>query len=305
MIRQIGVLAPILAILLSAGCSGSAPLEGALDASGDARAVAVATPGARAAPETTVGVAPTVARDGETAMAQSFAADARTQGGEGFDADTVLAVRYGEHEGYERVVLDLGAGEESAEMVPRWTLASAEGDGLTRIHLPSASATSVSDGNFADGLLKGFHVVRAPEGGMFVDVLARGAFRYRTLELTGPARLVIDFQPSGTPLKKPAPAAGGETVLVEPRFGARVSDPLTVGGYSRNFEAANTIILKDRRGRELVRETVTANDWSTTWGYFEATLDLPSFTGKGTLQVGTASARDGSFEGVGIPVKGR
>ncbi len=105
-------------------------------------------------------------------------------------------------------------------------------------------------------------------------------------------------------LKKPLPAVGGETVLVEPHSGARVSDPLTVSGYSRNFEAANTIVLKDDRGKELVRETVTANDWSATWGYFEATLDLPPFSGKGVLQVGTASARDGSFEGVEIPVRG-
>jgi hypothetical protein len=309
MIRRTGVLALILATSLSVGCSGSAPLERALDASAkpDAEAVAVATPDARAASEKTVGVASPVAVDGgPTAPSpRPFAADARAHGGSDLDADTVLAVRYGEHEGYERVVLDLGAGEEPAGVVPRWTLASPEGEGLTRIHLPSASATRVSDGRFGDGLVRGFHVVRAPEGGMFVDVSARRAFRYRVLELADPARLVVDFQPAGTLLKRPLPASGGETVLVEPRSGDRVSDPLTVSGYSRNFEAANTIVLKDNRGKELVRETVTANDWSTTWGYFEATLDLPSFSGKGVLQVGTASARDGSFRGVEIPVRGR
>ncbi len=310
MVRRIGILAPILALSLSVGCSGSAPLEGALDAGADAKSgaevVAVATPHARAAPETIVGVASSVAVDGgPTAPSpRPFANDARAHGGSGFDADTVLAVRYGEHEGYERVVLDLGAGEEPAGVVPRWTLASPEGDGLTRIHLPSASATGVSDGRFGEGLVKGFHVVRAPEGGMFVDVTARRAFRYRTLELADPARLVVDFQTAGVPLKKPLPAVGGETVLVEPHSGARVSDPLTVSGYSRNFEAANTIVLKDDGGKELVRETVTANDWSTTWGYFEATLDLPPFSGKGVLQVGTSGARDGSFEGVEIPVRG-
>lgn len=308
MIRRIGVLVTILALSLSVGCSGSAPLKGALDASGNAKAGAevVATPDAGAAPETTVGVASSVAGDGgPTAPSpRPFEADARAHGGSGFDADTVLAVRYGEHEGYERVVLDLGAGEEPARVVPRWTLASPEDDGLTRIHLPSASATGVSDGGFGDGLVKDFHVVRAPEGGMFLDVTSRRASRYRVLELTKPARLVVDFQPAGASLKKPLPAAGGETVLVEPRSGDRVSDPLTVSGYSRNFEAANTIVLKDDKGRELVRETVTANDWSTTWGYFEATLDLPSFSGKGVLQVGTASARDGSFRGVEIPVRG-
>ena len=52
------------------------------------------------------------------------------------------------------------------------------------------------------------------------------------------------------------------------------------------------------------RETVIANDWSSTWGYFEATLNLPSLPNEGTLSVGTGSARDGSFEGVEIPVHG-
>jgi hypothetical protein len=146
--------------------------------------------------------------------------------------------------------------------------------------------------------------VRAPEGGMFVDVLAREGFRYRVLELTGPARLVVDLQATDARPKEPPPARGGETVLVEPRPGARVSDPLTVSGYSRNFEASNIIVLKSDGGEILARETVLANDWSSTWGYFEATLDLPPLPEKGTLSVGTESARDGSFEGVEIPVRG-
>ncbi|QIN84928.1 hypothetical protein GBA63_21470 [Rubrobacter tropicus] len=309
-VRLTGASSLILAVSLVVGCSGAAPLEGALDTSvgakPHARAVAVATPDPRARPETTVGAAPSVAvEDGHTtASPEHFVSDGWADGGSGFEADTVLAVRYGEHRGYERVVIDLGTGEEPAGTLPRWTLSSPKGDGLTRIQLPSASATGVSDGGFGKGLMEGFHVVRAPEGGMFVDLLARKSFRYRTLELADPARLVVDFKPAGTPLKKPQPAAGGNTVLVEPRPGARVSDPLTVSGYSRNFEAANTVVLRDARGKELVRETVTANDWSTTWGYFEATLDLPPFSGKGALQVGTTSARDGSFEGVEIPVKG-
>ena len=236
--------------------------------------------------------------------AAPFAARAREQGGAGFEADTLLAVRHGSHKGFERVVLDLGAGQEPAGAVPRWTLDSPRGDGLLRVNLPSANTTGVSDGGFGDGLLQSFHVVRAPEGGMFVDVLARQAFRYRVLELTKPARLVVDFKTTGAPPQRPSPAAGGNTVLVEPRAGAGISDPLTVSGYSRNFEASNTIILTNARGKVLVRETAIANDWSSTWGYFEATLDLPPFPGKGTLRVGTQNARDGTFEGVEIPVGG-
>ena len=94
-------------------------------------------------------------------------------------------------------------------------------------------------------------------------------------------------------------------MLVEPRAGARIGDPLTVYGYSRNFEASNTIVLTDSEGKTVVRRTVQSNDWASTWGYFETTLNLRPFTGKGTLRVGTEGARDGTFEGVEVPVRGR
>ena len=224
-------------------------------------------------------------------------------GGSGYDADTVLAVRYGDQGDYERAVIDLGTGEEPAGTVPEWTLIDPGGDGLLRVNLPSASATCVSHGAFDDGLLESFHVVRAPEGGMFVDFFARRAFLYRVIGLEDPARLVVDFKPTGTELKVPVPAEGGDTVLVEPRPKTRISDPLTVSGYSRNFEAADTITLTGPHGKVLVRKTVRSNDWNHTWGYFEATLDLPPFSGKGTLKVGTKDVSDGSFEGVEIPIR--
>jgi len=277
-------------------------MDTSVDAESRPEAAAVAT--AEDQPESTVGVASSDAAEAGAGAAGPFGSEPRAEGGDGFEADTLLAVRHGAHEGFERVVLDLGAGEEPAGVVPRWTLDSPEGDRLLRVNLSSANATGISDGGFGDGLLKSFHVVRAPEGGMFMDVFARRCFRYRVLELTEPARLVVDFRPAGGSPKEPPPAVGGETVLLEPRPGAEISDPLTVSGYSRNFEASNTIVLKNDEGDTLVRETVLANDWSSTWGYFEATLNLPPLPNKGTLKVGTESARDGSFEGVEIPVRG-
>ena len=308
--RAGALLLLLLTTALLGGCSGEGPLEVAMDVAMDvsvdagASPNAVATPAAEDAPESTVGVASSDAAEDGAGGVGSFGEEPRTEGGSGFEADTLLAVRHGSRGGFERVVLDLGAGEEPAVAVPRWTLESPEGDGLLRVNLPSANATAVSDGGLVDRLLESFYVVRAPEGGMFVDFLARKGFRYRVLELTEPARLVVDFRPAGPRPEEPPPAEGGATVLVEPRPGAEISDPLTVSGYSRNFEAANTIVLKSEGGETLVRETVIANDWSATWGYFEANLKLPSLPNKGTLKVGTESARDGSFGGVEIPVRG-
>ncbi len=292
-----------LAVLV--GCSGPQSVEGSIEASSDASSESPRVRTANTAqevPETTVGASSA----GEAAgfSEEPFVTDPDANGGSGYHADTVLGVRLGLHEGYERVVVDLGTGAEPARNVPRWTLSNLRGDSLLRVTLPSASATEVTEGRFGGRLVRSFHVVRAPEGSMFVDFWARSSFRYRVIELRDPARLVVDFKRVGAPLEVSPPARGGEIVLVEPRPGARISDPLIVSGYSRNFEAANTITLTEATGEVVARRTVLGNDWSSTWGYFEATLDLPAFSGEGTLRVGTASARDGSFTGVEIPVRG-
>ena len=49
-----------------------------------------------------------------------FVAKPQASGGSGYDADTVLAVRYEVNEDYERAVIDLGTGLEPAGRVPEW-----------------------------------------------------------------------------------------------------------------------------------------------------------------------------------------
>ena len=75
-----------------------------------------------------------------------------------------------------------------------------------------------------------------------------------------------------------------------------------MSGYSRNFEASNTITLRASSGKILFQRTVLSNDWPETWGYFEAFVEFPAFEGLATLRVGGESPRDGSFEGVEVPV---
>ena len=302
------LLLPLLAAVPCAGCLNAGPEVRSVEASsasgGPAETSIEIMSGKGGMPEATTIGASQIEGDlaGATdASGVPFVAKTQASGGSGYDADTVLAVRYEANEDYERAVIDLGTGLEPAGPVPEWSLVSQEGKGLLRVTLPSASATCVSDGEFGDGLLESFHVVRAPEGGMFMDIFAREAFLYKVVELGDPARLVFDFKPKGD-LKAPLPAESGDTVLVEPRSHASISDPLTVNGYSRNSEAANTITLIDSDGKILVRKTVLSNDRDHTWGYFETTLDLPPFSGKGTLRVGTESARNGSFEGTKIPL---
>jgi hypothetical protein len=305
------LLPAILAAALCAGCLNAVPEVQSVEASAGAASGGPAETskenmsGAEGMPEaTTIGASQIegdLAGATDASAGVPFVAKTQASGGSGYDADTVLAVRYKVNEDYERAVIDLGTGLKPASPVPEWSLVSQDGNGLLRVTLPSASATCVSDGEFGDGLLESFHVVRAPEGGIFMDIFTRETFLYRVVELKDPARLVVDFKPKGD-LKAPLPAEGGDTVLVEPRPSAKISDTLTVSGYSRNSEAAITIILLDSNGKVLMRRTVLTNDGSHTWGYFEATLDLPSFSGKADLKVGTESAHNGSFEGTKIPV---
>jgi hypothetical protein len=199
------LLLSLLAVALCAGCLNAGPEVQSVEASaggasdGPAETSKKSTSGAGDMPEATTVAASQIEGDlagaADASSGVPFVAKTQTSGGSGYDADTVLAVRYEVNEDYERAVIDLGTGLEPAAPVPEWSLVGQEGNGLLRVSLPSASATCVSDGEFGDGLLKSYYVVHAPEGGMFMDIFAREAFLYRVVELGDPARLVVDFKP--------------------------------------------------------------------------------------------------------------
>jgi hypothetical protein len=231
-----------------------------------------------------------------------FTAASQMSGGSEGAADSIQEVSFAEHESYERAVIDFGSEGAPASRVPTWSLSSPTGEGYARITFPGVGDTLVSDGAFGGSILDNFYVVRAPGGGMFVDVFATGAFQYRVTELSDPGRLVLDYRPAGVDLSLPIPARAERTVLFQPREGEAITSPLRVSGYSRNFEASNTIVLRDSSGNVLSRSTILSNDWAETWGYFEAWLEFPAFTGRATLQAGSESPRDGSFEGAEVPV---
>ena len=241
-------------------------------------------------------------RAGEGTTGAPFTAVPEMSGGAEGVADDILGVRFERSEGYERAIIDFGSGGAPASRVPAWSLSSPTGEGYARITFPDVEATSVSDGSLGGFILDNFYVVRAPGGGMFVDLLARGAFQYRVTELSDPGRLLIDYRPADVELGFPLPIQAERTVLFEPRVGEAATNPLRISGYSRNFEASNTVMLRDSSGDVLLQTTVLSNDWLDAWGYFEASLEIPAFEGQAVLQVGTESPRDGSFEGAEVPI---
>ena len=292
----------LLAIVLTTGCSQS---SGEGRGSGTAESSST-TPESRTQETTSEGEAARTPQDDETAGGEAieapFTAAPETNGGTEGAADSIQGVRFGEHEVYERAVVDFGSEGAPASQVPAWSLSSPTGEGYARITFPDLDTTSVSDGTFGGSILDNFYVVRAPGGGLFVDIFATGAFQYRVTGLSDPGRLVVDYRPASVDLSFPIPAQAKKTVLFQPREGEAVTSPLKVSGYSRNFEASNTITLRDSGGNVLSRRSVLSNDWAETWGYFETSLGFPVFEGQATLQVGSVSPRDGSFEGVEVPV---
>ena len=241
-------------------------------------------------------------RAGEGTTGAPFTAVPEMSGGAEGVADDILGVRFERSEGYERAIIDFGSGGAPASRVPAWSLSSPTGEGYARITFPDVEATSVSDGSLGGFILDNFYVVRAPGGGMFVDLLATGAFQYRVTELSDPGRLLIDYRPADVELGFPLPAQAERTVLFEPRVGEASTNPLRISGYSRNFEASNTVMLRDSSGDVLLQTTVLSNDWLDAWGYFEASLEIPAFEGQAVLQVGSESPHDGSFEGAEVPI---
>ena len=226
-----------------------------------------------------------------------FTAAPEASGGEAGAARSIAEVRFGRHGGYERVVIEFDSGR-----VPRWTLSSPAGEGYSRISLPGIEAVRETGGWLGGEIIADYYVVRDPQGGFFVDIFATGPFRYRVLELKNPGRLAIDYTPAGGSLARPLPVRGERNVVMEPRPGQAVSGALTVSGYSRNFEARTTVLLRGPDGSVLARKSVTASDWSEAWGYFEAAIEVPPFRGGATLLVGAESPRDGTFQGVEVLV---
>ena len=239
---------------------------------------------------------------GSEASEAPFTAAPEMSGGSEGTADGIREVTFERREGYERAIIVFGSGGGLASGVPVWSLSSPEGEGYARITFPDVEVTLDSDGGFGGSILDNFYVVRAPGGGLFVDLYATGAFQYRVTELSDPGRLVVDYRPASVELSFPIPVQAQRTVVFEPRARETITSPLEVSGYSRNPEASNTMALVDADGNVLARSTALSNDWLDTWGYFETTLEFLAFEGTATLRVGGESARDGSFEGVEVPV---
>lgn len=222
-------------------------------------------------------------------------------------ADTLQEVRFGDHVSYERAVLDLGWDQVPADYTPYYWWTRIDGGTILRVHLPTVSSTSTTEGEGLGMGISRYYVTRAfgPGGHLDVDLhLTDAAGPVNVFYLNYPARVVIDVPLNGENFY-PEPAIGEKFVLTQPREGYTVGPgSVTVVGYGRPFEARGAWRMKDADGEVVSRGSYSTTDWSSAWGRFSFTVDYPaSLSGeRGLLEVGESSAKDGSFEGVSVPL---
>lgn len=226
------------------------------------------------------------------------------------ETNTLQNVRFGDHVTFERAVIDLGHDRIPGQFAPTFSSSYRNGDWIARVKLPAVTATSKTDGAGLGRAISKYYVVRSPgtTGRLFVDFHLTGAARcVNVFKLDNPARIVIDVTPGATALF-PRPVAGARTVVTKPRVGNLVGPgTFTVRGYGRPFEASGAWRIKDASGSVVRQGIYTTNDWMATWGSFKFSASYPAGLsgGNGTLHVGEFSPKDGTFEGVSVPLKFR
>lgn len=230
-----------------------------------------------------------------TAMAQGVGA-----------ADTVQDVRFGNHVTFERAVIDLGYEEFPADFAPDYRWAYTGGGTILRVGLPTVSSTLTTDGYGLGKAISRYYVVRSLDGNrMGVEFhLTDAAGPATVFHLNYPARIVIDVPTTGQNFYLD-PTVGESVVVKQPRADYTVGpDIFTVTGYARPFEAQGSWRVKDVFGNIVREGTYLTSDWAATWGRFAFTADYPEYLGgtSGMLEVGEYSARDGSFQGVSVPL---
>ncbi|CAA9465488.1 MAG: hypothetical protein AVDCRST_MAG12-262, partial [uncultured Rubrobacteraceae bacterium] len=225
-----------------------------------------------------------------------FVVSAESSGGEAGAADRIEDLRFRIFDDYERLLIDFGDRNGEAAGVPLWSVERPAQGGYVRVRLPGVGSTAVKGKDLIGSVMTDLYVVRDPDGGMFVDVFATQAFRYRVTGLPESGQLAIDLRGVREGIDFP-PTTGDRAVVLQPREAEEVVSPLDVRGYARAFEGRMTVSLLDR-GRDVISsETLRADKRAETWGVFETTLEFSGYEGLATLRVGGRSPEDGSFVG--------
>ena len=242
--------------------------------------------------------------DADTAEG-SWSGTGGEDGGNEGAADRIRGVELEVHEGHERVLIEFGSGDREADGIPRWSLHKPAQGGYVRLRLPGVTSTRTDGEDLAGLTTDAYYVVRHPQEGLFVDVVALGAFEYRATELPETDQLAIDFRRAPGGLTCPV-VQDVDTVVTQPCEAEEVAagEPLAVEGYARNPGGSLTLVLLNEEGAPIAEETAQASAGNEAWGHFESSVTVPpSYEGLAYLQVvGDRSSDEGASARTEVPV---
>ena len=292
-----GSLFVALLASLALGCGGE---EGATrPPAPGTTAAATASPGATAEAE---------GPDADTAEGSysSWSGTGGEGGGNEGAADRIRGVEFEVHEGYERVLIEFGSGDREEDGLPRWTLHKPAEGGYVRLRLPGVTSTHTDGEDLAGLATAAYYVVRHPQEGLFVDVVALGAFEYRATELPETDQFAVDFRRAPGGLTCPV-VQDDDTVVTQPCEAEEVAAgaPLAVEGYARNPGGSLALVLLNEEGALIAEETAQASAGKNdAWRHFESSVAVPPpYEGLAYLQVvGDRGSDEGASARTEVPV---
>jgi hypothetical protein len=197
--------------------------------------------------------------------------------------------------GCERFELDFETTEGAPATTPPTVIVDfLESRQVLRLWI-DVGATVITDQIVETALVDRLFVVRALDGGMFVDFHLIGPVQARVAISNSPARMTLELQAGSDPLVAAPALVSDLVVVVSPGVGIDTAPEVELGGNARTFEG-NVLVRTSVSGAVVAETSVTAADWLETWGEFRAPLTLPA--GQVELFVGEESPEDGQLEGV-------
>lgn len=199
------------------------------------------------------------------------------------DADIVTGIRWSTFPECERVVIDFAASSGAPAVAPPGVgPLFIRSSGVLRLQLdPAVARSSVLDQVIEGALVDRAFVVRRPTGELFVDLHLRNPALVRVSVVSGPARVVVDAIPGGSPY--PATALVSDDLVVVDPAGASAVYPFTVNGYSRTGAESLQVDIDVGGTVETFEGEVGLG--GDAWGAFTVLIpDGPD--GQGTMIVG-------------------
>lgn len=210
------------------------------------------------------------------------------------DTNSLGLISWQVDEGCERFEIDF----ETTEGAPATTPPPVVVEFLTSRQIlrvwADVETTVVTDQLVETPLVDRLFVVRALDGGMFVDFHLAAPAQARVAISNSPARLSLELQAGPEPFTTRA-LVTDRVVVVAPSDGLETAHIVEIGGYARTFEG-NVLVIANAAGEVVAETNVTAADWVATWGEFRASIQLP--LGEASLFVGEESPDDGRLTGI-------